>query len=162
GWMTPGPPGPGSGRYRPILNTALAKSGGSHRIDGRAARLRGAGSGDDEEIAAVEVGPRRDLGELDGVLQAAAIGIVGEPPGRLVVDDDIGLALGVPGQHEALRRQHADLADALEALGRQMELVLAGGEVGDRVDVLPVEIGVEEEGVAAAAAGQRVLAGAAI
>ena len=73
------------------------------------------------------------------------------------VDDVVVAVLGVTGG-EVFGVQFALAADPLEDRLRQVDDIMADAEIGDGVDVGCAELILEDEGVAAIAAGEHVVA----
>ena len=105
----------------------------------------------------VEVGVGGDLGEQGQATGLVAVVIVEELSLARFVDDVVVAVLGVTGG-EVFGVQFALAADPLEDRLRQVDDIMADAEIGDGVDVGCAELVLEDEGVAAFAAGEGVVA----
>lgn len=108
---------------------------------------------------------RRELAELDGVHEVAAVAIVKKRAVLRVVDDPVGAVVGARPGIESRRRQDAGM-DAFEEGMTQANGVLRRRKIGDRAEIVRpahgiAELAVEHEGVVARPADQSVIAPAA-
>ena len=102
---------------------------------------------------------RGERGEVESPAGVVAVGVVGQPAIRRVVNDAVAGVVGRMARVEHPAMQHPGGVDRGEDGVAEVDLVDAVLEVGDTVDIGGrAEAGIEDEVVLARPAGQRVVA----
>src|SRR6185369_12168472 len=144
-----------------IRNSPAKTNTSPIRARDRSRALEGIVASNHSEIARREVEPGAQGGELHRRAGAVAVGVEEQLAGGAIVDDAIVGVAGLGAGDERARGEGAE-AEPGEHRIVERDLVAAGREIEDRVDIAAAERGGELERVGAGEAHHKIGAGAAI